>query len=66
MIIKAGYQEKTPAKVNLYLNVLDKKFYPRDDGYHNIKTIFQAIELYDELNVEFEALVANSTLRIKF
>lgn len=60
MIIKAGYQEKTPAKVNLYLNVLDKKFYPRDDGYHNIKTIFQAIELYDELNVEFEALVADS------
>ena len=60
MIIKAGYQEKAPAKVNLYLNVLDKKVFPREDGYHNIKTIFQAIDLADELTVEFEALVAQS------
>ncbi|NQY80757.1 MAG: 4-(cytidine 5'-diphospho)-2-C-methyl-D-erythritol kinase [Candidatus Caenarcaniphilales bacterium] len=60
MIIKAGYQEKAPAKINLYLNILDKKFYPRDDGYHNLKTVFQAIDLCDELTVEFEALVAQS------
>lgn len=33
------------AKVNLYLDVLHK----RRDGYHNIETIFQTVNLYDEL-----------------
>lgn len=69
MIIKAGYLEKAPAKINLYLNILDKKFYPRDDAYHNLKTVFQAIDLCDELNVEFEALMSQSenfNLEIEF
>lgn len=35
----------TPAKVNLYLNVLSK----RSDGYHDIQTIMQTISLYDTL-----------------
>jgi len=61
MIIKTTYQEKAPAKINLYLDVLDKKFYPRTDGYHNIKTLFQSIDLADTLNVEIETLVAKST-----
>ncbi len=34
---------KSPAKVNLYLEVLNK----RKDGFHNIKTIFEKIALYD-------------------
>lgn len=34
-----------PAKVNLGLNVLGK----RPDGYHDIHTIFVAVDLYDEL-----------------
>ena len=35
------------AKVNLGLKVLNK----RSDGYHNISTIFQEIDLYDELTI---------------
>ena len=35
------------AKVNFGLNVLPK----RDDGYHNLESIFQTIDLYDELIV---------------
>ena len=34
-----------PAKINLTLEVLNK----RDDGFHNIKSIMQAISLYDYL-----------------
>lgn len=33
------------AKINLYLQVLGR----RDDGYHNIETIFQTVDLSDEL-----------------
>ncbi|NQT46421.1 MAG: 4-(cytidine 5'-diphospho)-2-C-methyl-D-erythritol kinase [Candidatus Omnitrophica bacterium] len=36
---------KAPAKVNLYLEVLKR----RDDGYHDIETIFERIDLCDEL-----------------
>jgi len=34
-----------PAKLNLYLDVLEK----RPDGYHNIKTLFEKIDLKDEI-----------------
>jgi 4-diphosphocytidyl-2-C-methyl-D-erythritol kinase len=34
---------KAPAKVNLYLDVLGK----REDGYHNIITVFERIGLFD-------------------
>jgi 4-diphosphocytidyl-2-C-methyl-D-erythritol kinase len=36
---------KAPAKINLYLKVLDK----RRDGYHNIASLFQMVSLYDRL-----------------
>jgi len=36
---------KAPAKINLYLKVLDK----RPDGYHNIASLFQMVSLYDRL-----------------
>lgn len=36
------------AKINLYLDVLDR----RRDGYHNIETIFQSVSLADELHLE--------------
>ena len=39
---------KTPAKVNLTLEILNK----RDDGYHNLQSIMQAVSLYDYLTVE--------------
>jgi 4-diphosphocytidyl-2-C-methyl-D-erythritol kinase len=34
-----------PAKVNLFLQVLNK----RPDGYHNINSLFQAVSLFDRL-----------------
>ena len=39
---------KTPAKINLLLHVKGK----REDGYHDIVTVMQAIDLYDELLIE--------------
>lgn len=39
--------KKARAKVNLTLNVLEK----RKDNYHNIKSVFQKISLYDEMYV---------------
>jgi len=39
---------RTPAKVNLFLRVLGS----RPDGYHEIETIFQAIDIHDELLIE--------------
>ncbi len=39
-----------PAKLNLHLQVVDK----RPDGYHNLKTAFQLIDLYDELEFKLQ------------
>ena len=36
---------QTPAKINLYLDVIGR----RTDGYHDIETIFHSIGLYDEI-----------------
>lgn len=41
MIIKA------PAKINIGLRILNK----REDGFHNLETIFYPVRLYDELGV---------------
>ena len=38
---------KARAKVNLNIEVVNK----REDGYHNIKSVFQKINLYDEITV---------------
>lgn len=37
---------KSPAKINIGLNIISK----RDDGFHNIETIFYPINLFDELS----------------
>ena len=39
---------RTPAKVNLALEVLGK----RPDGYHELSTVMQAVDLFDRLTVE--------------
>ena len=39
---------KARAKINLCLEVLNK----REDNYHNIKSVFQKINLYDEIFIE--------------
>lgn len=41
---------KTPAKINLTLEVLNR----REDGFHNIQSIMQAINLYDYLTFSIE------------
>jgi 4-diphosphocytidyl-2-C-methyl-D-erythritol kinase len=43
------YAVRSRAKVNLALEVLRK----RRDGYHEIETILQSVNLYDELEMEF-------------
>ena len=42
---KMKYHYKSPAKINLFLNIIKK----RKDGFHDIQSIFQLIDLYDEL-----------------
>ena len=37
---------QSPAKVNLFLHVISQ----REDGYHNLQTIFQLLDYGDELN----------------
>ena len=37
---------KTPAKINLTLEIVNK----RPDGFHNIRSIMQLIDLYDLFN----------------
>jgi 4-diphosphocytidyl-2-C-methyl-D-erythritol kinase len=37
-----------PAKVNLYLRILNK----RSDGYHNLVSVFQTISLYDKIEIK--------------
>ena len=39
---------KGPAKINLTLDVLNR----REDGYHNVKMVMQSLELCDEVTVE--------------
>ena len=53
MAQEAGYFSKSvkilsPAKLNLYLEVLNK----RQDGYHNISTLFERISLSDEITIK--------------
>ena len=39
-----------PAKINLTLEVLNR----REDGFHNIRSLMQIIDLYDYLDIEIE------------
>ena len=41
---------QTPAKINLTLEIVNK----RDDGFHNIQSIMQLIDLYDYLTIIIE------------
>ncbi len=40
--------EKSPAKINLFLKILNK----RKDGFHNLRTGVTFIDLYDEITVQ--------------
>ncbi|MAY06053.1 MAG: 4-(cytidine 5'-diphospho)-2-C-methyl-D-erythritol kinase [Verrucomicrobiales bacterium] len=43
-----GLRLKSPCKINLYLNILFK----RDDGFHELESIFQPIPIFDEITVQ--------------
>lgn len=46
---------KTPAKINLTLEIVNK----REDGFHNIQSVMQLINLYDYLTINVE--ISNQT-----
>ncbi|AEF41939.1 4-(cytidine 5'-diphospho)-2-C-methyl-D-erythritol kinase [Hoyosella subflava] len=46
-VVDEPVKVRAPAKVNLHLAVGDL----RDDGYHELTTVFQALSLYDEVAV---------------
>jgi len=47
---------RVPAKVNLHLAVGDL----RDDGYHDVATVFQALSLTDEVTATVTSSVSES------
>jgi 4-diphosphocytidyl-2-C-methyl-D-erythritol kinase len=48
---------RTSAKVNLALEVLGR----RSDGYHELSTVIQAVDLFDRLTVERAATITLET-----
>jgi len=45
-LIRQGYQAyKAPAKINLFLKIVGK----RQNGFHELQSVFQLIDLYDEI-----------------
>ena len=47
---KSSVRLRSPAKINLYLRVLDE----RPDGYHNLENLMQTISLCDEIEIELD------------
>lgn len=43
-----GFSMKAPAKINWFLKIVGK----RDDGFHNIVSLMQCVNLYDSLVIE--------------
>jgi 4-diphosphocytidyl-2-C-methyl-D-erythritol kinase len=66
-LLKAGYTKfLAPAKLNLFLKVLNK----RENGYHSLQSIFQLIDLQDEIFIKIryedtQINIKNSSLLIK-
>lgn len=46
------YRVKSPVKINVGLRVLSR----RNDGFHNIETVFYPVKIYDEIYVNIEKL----------
>ena len=66
-LLEAGYSKfLAPAKLNLFLKIINK----RKDGYHNLQSVFQLINLNDEIfikirNEDTQINIKNSSLLIK-
>ncbi|VAW17471.1 4-diphosphocytidyl-2-C-methyl-D-erythritol kinase, partial [hydrothermal vent metagenome] len=50
---------KSPAKLNLFLNILKK----RPDGFHDLETLFERISLFDTIRIK--SISASSKIQIK-
>ncbi len=57
---------KTPAKINIGLKIINR----RDDGFHNIETIFYPVKLYDDIYIrltptqkDFNSIIIKSIKR---
>ncbi len=57
-IVMKNIKVKCPAKINLTLEIVNK----RDDGFHNINSIMQLISLYDYLDISVELADTNKIL----
>ncbi len=57
-LFKNRWVARPPAKINLHLRILGR----RDDGYHEIETVFQAIDFRDRLEIE---LIRENEVRIE-
>jgi len=53
---------KSPAKINLHLRVLDK----RPDGYHNLESIFAALDFSDTLKAELTPVKGAFELNVDY
>ena len=66
-LLAAGYVRfSAPAKLNLFLKIINK----RKNGYHNLQSIFQLIDLQDEIFIKIryedtQINIDNSSLLIK-
>jgi 4-diphosphocytidyl-2-C-methyl-D-erythritol kinase len=49
-----------PAKLNLFLEVLRK----RDDGYHELRTLFHEVDLADEVELELAPAASSDSLEL--
>jgi len=47
---KDSIRLRSPAKINLYLRVLDE----RPDGYHNLQNLMQVISFFDEIEIQLD------------
>ena len=56
--MKQSIKIKCPAKINLTLEIVNK----REDGFHNIKSIMQMISLYDYLTLSVEKNVGTKII----
>ena len=66
-LLNSGYTKfLAPAKLNLFLKIINK----RRNGYHNLQSIFQLIDLQDEVFIKIrhkdtQINIQNSSLLIK-
>lgn len=47
-MIRGMWKVRVPAKINLHLEILGR----REDGYHELRTLLQSIDLWDGLEIE--------------